>query len=127
MYTFTAPAEIWSIAFSSDGRTLAAGTAGADGQVQLWDYFRKKELTTLTAPGAPAYVDGISFSHDGREVACTYRFTKRIGVWDLATLRVRLELTNFVQLVNSVAFSPDDSLLLAVTGPSYTSKLPGEA
>ena len=31
------PAEIWSLAFSPDSRTLATGTAFPEGSIKLWD------------------------------------------------------------------------------------------
>jgi eukaryotic-like serine/threonine-protein kinase len=128
VFTFPpVPTEVWALSFSGDGRFLAAGTSASDGSVRLYDYAGRKEIIDLKPSGVGQLVDSIAFSPDNREMACTYRLTRQLRIWELASHRVRLEITNFTQWLNAVAYSPDGSSLVAVTGQSYGRNLPGEA
>jgi WD40 repeat protein len=59
-------APVYALAFSPDGRTLAA--AGADGNIRLWDVATQQEIgAPMTAGSAPVYA--LAFSPDGRTLA----------------------------------------------------------
>ena len=54
--------DIWSLAFSPDGRWLAA--AHDDKVVSVWDVAAKKNLTLLRSHTSSVYA--VAFSRDGR-------------------------------------------------------------
>jgi WD40 repeat protein len=55
---------VWMLAFSSDGKTLASGSA--DNNVVLWDVLTGEDLMTLKHNGT---VEALRFSPDGRILA----------------------------------------------------------
>ncbi len=68
-----------SVAFSSDGRSLAS--ASADGTVRVWDV-QSRELRTVPLSGHRDEVIGVAFSPDGEFVAsASWDATARL--WDL--------------------------------------------
>ncbi len=94
-----------SVAFSPDGRTLAAGDDGGD--VGVSDVATGRRTATL-AEGSP--VESVAFSPDGRTLAVGDGGD--VGVWDVMTGRRTATLAEG-NTVNSVAFSPDGSILVA--------------
>ena len=67
--------ELRCLAFSPDGRTLAA--AGKSGSVHLWDPVSGQELLSLE--GRPCQVNALAFSPDGSSLAaCWHDGTVRI-------------------------------------------------
>jgi RNA polymerase sigma factor (sigma-70 family) len=72
--------RIFSLAFSPDGRTLAAG--GEDGVVRLWEVFSGQERRRFT--GHTGWADRVRFAPDGRRLASASNDTTTV-VWDLTT------------------------------------------
>jgi WD40 repeat protein len=68
----------WSVAFSPDRRTVAAG--GADGKVRLWDVETGK--LTKTLEGHEAQVYSVAFSPDGRTLASVSQ-DQKLRLWPL--------------------------------------------
>ncbi len=95
-----------SVAFSPDGRTLAAGDGS--GHIGLWDTGRDRRIATLAEGGT---VNSVAFSPDGRTLASDDG-SGRIDLWDLATRRRTATLSEGSP-VTSVAFSPDGRTLAA--------------
>jgi tetratricopeptide (TPR) repeat protein/DNA-binding beta-propeller fold protein YncE len=98
-----------SLAFSPDGRVLAAGDYGQ--VVQLWD------TTTGRPKGAALLQRGIvfclEFSPEGQTLAVgTVQRTNEARLWDLRTGRPRGESMPHGNWVVGVAFSPDGNALL---------------
>ena len=104
LFTLNNSAEINSIAYSPDGKIIAAG--GSTGIVGLWDATDGKELTRLV--GHNGIILDIVFSHDGSKLA-TASFDLTAKIWDLTNYRELLTLTGASSRVRSVSFSMDDS------------------
>jgi WD40 repeat protein len=82
---FTGPkANIESVAFSPDGKALAAGSA--DGQLVVWDADNTKELLYVTAHPASDAAPRVVFSKDGKALA-TAGGDGVIRLWDATTAR----------------------------------------
>ncbi len=91
------------IAFSPDGATLATATGST---VKLWDVASGAELRTIPAESP---LNTVTFSPDGRTVAAGG--LGDIQLWDAVTGETVHTLTGHTNWVQSVAFSPDGSLL----------------
>jgi WD40 repeat protein len=90
-----------ALAFSADGKTLAAASGWS---VKLWDLAARQERVTLAGHKQP--VDSLAFTRDGSTLASgagdgTLRF------WDAATGRERAAFDWQLGGVQCLAFSPD--------------------
>jgi WD40 repeat protein/uncharacterized caspase-like protein len=106
--------DVRNVAFSPDGKTLAAGYSGdeADGVV-LWSIVeRTPHRAGLLS--APAGVASIAFSPDGKTLAAGMEYGG-VTLWDTRKLRplVNKPLKVSEGEVTSVAFSPDGHALAA--------------
>ena len=62
-----------SVAFSLDGKTLAAGRVGGPvSGVVLWDVATRKRLLEDPLPVKEGYVNSVAFSPDGKTLAAGY-------------------------------------------------------
>jgi RNA polymerase sigma factor (sigma-70 family) len=111
-------AEVRSVAFSPDGKTLASG--GQDNTVRFWEIATSKEIrrfTAVTGLGAEnAWVSSIAFSPDGRFLAAgTMNGPGEVVIWELATGKEARPLRMNRPGVLCLAFSPDGKVLAAGT------------
>ncbi len=101
--------QFGDIAFSPDGRLLAAGSSG---QAYLWNLVTGQRLITLDDPG-----DGIgaeAFSPNGKLLADGDSVLNRVYLWDTNTGRHTATLTApGPGGIDGVAFSPNGQLLAA--------------
>ncbi len=95
-----------AVAFSPDGRTLAAATAR--GSVMIWDVRTDRRIAEVDPATGP--VKAIAFSPDGQTLATTGN-DGQITLWNAANLDRRTALADPVGSVQALAFSPDGHIL----------------
>ncbi|WP_406442064.1 hypothetical protein OHB00_38865 [Streptomyces sp. NBC_00631] len=119
--------EVTAVAFSPDGRTLAAATApsrssdtdtGTPARLQLWDVTRPTHPSLLgTSASTPDRIDTMDFSPDGRTLATTGD-SGRIRLWDVtdpvSPRLLKPLLRGSRNGFGAVAFAPWGHLLAAV-------------
>ncbi len=109
-----------SVAFSADGRLVAA--AGSSGMARVWEIATKREVRALI-PRSPdtwfgvSDVRSVAFSPDGRRFATASRRTA--DLWNLTNGRNERSLIGHDDSVLSLSFSPDGEHL--ATGSKDTS------
>jgi WD40 repeat protein len=110
---------VYALAFSSDGKLLAAGSD--DGSIKIWNTTTGKEVKTLAA-----HQDVVSlvFSPDGKALASTSHSFKlpnktepaAVRLWDVATWEEKVKLKDNEGTFHHPTFSPDGKVLAAVVG-----------
>jgi WD40 repeat protein/predicted Ser/Thr protein kinase len=99
-------AQVWTTAFSPDGRWLATGDDA--GQLTLWDAATHQQLAVVKAH--EEFIWQVVFSPDGRKLA-TASGDWTVKLWDAATLRETATLRGHTGKVRAVAFLPDGKRL----------------
>ena len=94
---------VLSVAYSSDGTTLASGSQ--DNRVRLWDVATGNLINTLQGGG-----NSVAFSPDGNTLA-SGSGDNTVRLWDAATGNLIKILTGHTDHVSSVVFSPDGTTL----------------
>jgi WD40 repeat protein len=95
-------APVTSVAFSPDGRLLAAGTS--NGEIRVWRVVDGKRLHTCE--GHTNWVWSVAFSPDGRMVA-SGGDDATVRLWDIDSGQCLKTMRGTAHVVRSVAFSPD--------------------
>jgi WD40 repeat protein/tetratricopeptide (TPR) repeat protein/tRNA A-37 threonylcarbamoyl transferase component Bud32 len=124
---FATANRVYALAFSPDGRTLAAGSARfqaafppnrdasyvpVQGEVTLWDVAAGREQAVLRKHRSG--VRALAFSADGLTLA-TGSFDRTVLLWDVASGRNLRGLGELAGPVRAVAFAPDGQSLTAGT------------
>jgi WD40 repeat protein/tRNA A-37 threonylcarbamoyl transferase component Bud32 len=100
--------EVYCVAFSPDGRTLAS--ASQDKTVRLWDIVTRRTRTILAGHGDE--VNWVAWSPDGRTVA-TASDDHSIRVWDASDGRALGEVGRHDRAAVGVLFMPDGWSLIS--------------
>jgi WD40 repeat protein/serine/threonine protein kinase len=112
---FTVPAAVNDVAFSADGRTLAAVCDAPESAVRLWDVESGAETTW---PGHTASVRGLAFSPTEPLLAtCAEDGTVRL--WDRTGSDPRARVIDLgapPSGVRAIAFTPDGRYLVTANG-----------
>ena len=103
---------ITGIAFSPDGRLIAAAEANAPvPRVSLFDARTGRLARWISPPDRPhGWVQCVAFSPDGSKLAWG-EVMGEVAVWDLTHDRLAFRQKYHGQSVNDVAFSPDGRIL----------------
>ncbi len=106
------------VAFSPDGRRLAACSNRAEGvrkpgEVRVFDLATGRRIFTLR--GHTCAVHGVAFSPDGRRLV-SGAYDETVKLWEMETGQEVLTLRGHTHFVMGVAFSPDGRRL--ATGSS---------
>ncbi len=99
-----------SVAFTADGRGLAAG---GDTDVELWDTPATGPPVRAGATRPAGPVTSVAFAPDGRTLAAGH-FDRTVRLWDVTDRRrpkPTATLTGHADVVFAVAFSPDGRTL----------------
>ena len=110
--------DIWSVAFSPDGNALISG--GSDQTVQIWDVHTGQCLKTLR--GHLSGILAIDNSSDGRYLV-TGGSDRTVRLWDLTLGQCLKTLNGHTSWVRSVAFSPQNSAIVASGSSDHTIRL----
>ncbi|MBU49782.1 MAG: hypothetical protein CL920_13905, partial [Deltaproteobacteria bacterium] len=137
--THTLSQEVWSVAFSPDGKYLAAGLA--DGTIMLWTVSDHQSYATMT--GHTAAVHALSFSDDSKLLASGAADNK-VRLWDVASKAFLYSLDKHRGVVRGIDFDSTGGILAStsddgfcyiwelktktvIAQPSYAGKLRGVA
>jgi WD40 repeat protein/serine/threonine protein kinase len=110
--------NIWSIAYSPDGRRLATTSIAPDNAIKVWDSAKGAQLLTFT--GHTGQVWCVAFSPDSKRLASGSQ-DKTACLWDAAGKCTAI-LPGHTGRLTHVAFSPDGKLL-ATSSEDTTVKL----
>ena len=101
-------AEIWELAFSSDGLMLVSGSS--DHTIQIWDIKKRKRLATFK--GHEDAITSVAFSTDGKLVAAGDD-NKVIKLWDVDGRDELATFTGHKNKINALVFSPNRETLVS--------------
>jgi WD40 repeat protein len=112
--TFRGERKFRCVAFSPDGRLVAAGSGyegeQGSGQVMIWELATGRERSPISRHGAFS----LAFSPDSARLA-TGGIDQAVKIWDVASAQEILTLRGHTDWVTSVAFTPDGHRLVSAS------------
>jgi WD40 repeat protein len=104
-----------SVAFSPDGRRVAAGTWNQEngGRIHLWNVNTAEVLNTFY--GHTDIITGLAFSADGKQLFST-SWDRTLRVWDVATALEVQRFQGHQDRVLALAVSPNGEYVLTGSG-----------
>jgi WD40 repeat protein/class 3 adenylate cyclase len=112
--SYTSKAEVWGPSFSADGSLVAAAwgfTGGA--AVRIMDPQTGRIIQTI---GGIKYPYDTALSPNGRQIAVTDYQTENVFVFDVASGKKLLTLSDHIYASNAVSWSPDGRRLATAAG-----------
>ena len=101
-----------SIAFSPDGRYLAAGANGRIASFAVWNLATGQR--TLRICGDFGAIRSVAFSRDSTSIATTGAYEHYVRLWDVRSGRLLRAIAGHAMGTNSIAFSPNGAILATV-------------
>jgi WD40 repeat protein len=111
--------EVYTIAISPDGKSLAGGNRGGDHTVKVWDL--KTGDVTATLKGHTADLWSVAFSPDGKRLVSAAK--DAVKVWDLKTGEMSRTLKTDANQFYQIGLSPDGKKIVCGDQPSKTAKV----
>jgi len=102
--------QVQCLAYSPNGKLIAAGNFGLTREVVLWDAATGRKHATIAWEGSPAR--SVAFSPDGKNLAAG-DMDGLIRIWDVNSGRAIATLRGNHGSISSVAYSPDGARLLS--------------
>ncbi|MEO8660179.1 MAG: c-type cytochrome domain-containing protein [Bryobacteraceae bacterium] len=104
--------EVRSLAFSADGKLLAAagGLPARGGEVQIWDVAGRTLVRTIQ--GHTDCIYSVSFLSDGKRVV-TASYDKLLKLWNVESGKEILTFKDHIDSVFALAVTPDDKRLVS--------------
>jgi WD40 repeat protein len=119
IHTLLGAGRIYAVAFSPDGKYLAAGNRDGDHTVKIWDLTTWE--VTATLKGHAAHLCSVAFSPDGKRLVSAGE--DAMHVWDVKTGKVirtlDVQSSGFIQ----IDFNPDGKQIVCGGRPSKTAKV----
>jgi WD40 repeat protein len=112
--------EVWSMALSPNGKTIATGSGGVDNSVRLWDVGTRKVISKWT--GHTDSVCALCWSADSTRIA-SGSWDRTARVWDVQSGKTILTIKTGQGWVRAVVYSPDSSKLATGGDKEYAVKI----
>jgi WD40 repeat protein len=106
----TQPWGASDVAFSQDGRLLAASSL--EGVIRLWDTTSLQVIDVLR--GHLIGVNAVEFSPDGQRLASGSQGDEAVKLWDVPTRQEVATLSGEGLISDGLKFSPDGNLLVGI-------------
>ena len=100
--------QIYSVALSPDGKTLASGNGWNNNQIRLWNAINGNLISILN--GHTSWIDELEFSPDGKTLFSASR-DSTVRLWDIKTGEHKGTLKEHTAGVHTIEFSPNGELL----------------